>query len=552
MWVLLRNARVAASAGNSAAVLRVMKLVVGFLIVLPLTLVCLRGVHALDCTRAVTTTERLLCREQGGTAAGADESAKQNAKRQDPDASAPANKIDKATTRRRFSASDVWFPRDTAAWLGTLIQCDWNDACISRAMATAGATAGAIEIARSQEFNGYLSEFEEHGRVDTGRVRLEYANRPGSACYVLNGSPPLIDVGAELTQDPELAQAIKAHPQFDPLQWSYQDRNPDDKTPFRLWPQQTTSCTASPSAQGQEVRVGVMMGGCEDCATGGHAQIALDFDRKGRLLGRRLIGLSAEAPTQWASTAAAEAPKTSPLNFPADRPALQARQDVGAVPLQTLFRRVAAERALDMQNSDACEQATLHALSTAEGQDLSARDGRTLAADILQAATGRTSVGSSEGDFLLALGAHLARSAMPGASVSEEMIRLVTEQTGAYVAGKAVAGYLAGGATEAVSEALVTRLLRDDGVTAWTLDGSNAGVRVQGTDSPRASNVTAQVLYNPYTRYMTAVIGAGCTTATGAPDRRLYRLQCAVAPDTAQSADYVPGTVAWQEIIAGP
>jgi hypothetical protein len=526
--------------------------VAGLLMMLTLMHVCLRDVHALDCTRAVTTTERLLCREQGGAATGADEPANQNGKRQDPDASAPASNADKATTRRTFSARDVWFPRDTAAWLGTLIQCDWNDACVSRAMAAAGATVGAIEIARSQRFNGYLSEFEEHGRVDIGRVRLEYTKRPGSACYVLNGSPPLIDVGAELTQDPELAQAIKAHPQFAPLQWTYQDRHPDDKTAFRLWPHQATSCTASASAQGQEVSVGVMMGGCEDCATGGHAQIAVDFDRKGRLLGRRLIGLSAEAPNQWASTAAAEAPMARPLNFPADRPALQARQDVGAVPLQTLFRRVAAERALDMQNADACEQATLHALSTAQGQDLSATDRRTLAADILQAATGRTSLGSSEGDFLLALGAHLARSALPGASVSEEVIRQITEQTGAYVAGKAVAGYLAGGATEAVSEPLVTRLLRDDGVTAWTLNGSNAGVRAQDTESPRGSNVTAHVLYNPYTRYMTAVIGAGCTTATGAPDRRLYRLLCAVAPDTAQYADYVPGTVAWQEIIAGP
>ena len=328
--MLLRNARVAASEGNSAAVPRVLMLVVGFLMVLLVTLVCLRGVQALDCTRAVTTTERLLCREQGGTAAGADESAKQY-----PDASAPAKKADKATARRTFSARDVWFPRDTAAWLGTLIQCDWNDACVSRAMAAAGATAGAIEIARSQRFNGYLSEFEEHGRVDIARVRLEYSNRPGVACYVLNGSPPLIDVGAELTQDPELAQAIKAHPRFSPLQWTYQDRHPDDKTAFRLWPHQATSCTAGASAQGQEVTVGVMMGGCEDCPTGGHAQIALDFDRKGRLLGQRLLGLSAEAPNQWASTAAAGATEARPLNFPVDRPALQSRQDIGAVPLQT-------------------------------------------------------------------------------------------------------------------------------------------------------------------------------------------------------------------------
>lgn len=509
-----------------------------------------RLAHAVDCTRAVTTTEKLLCREQDGYASGNGERAEKTPPPAQPGAATPGKVAGQPGARRSYSAGDVWFPHDTGAWLGTLIQCDWKDPCVSKAMTAAGATPGAIEIAREQRFNGYLSEFEESGRVDIGRVRLEYTAQPGITCYALNGTPPAIDLGAELAQDAELKAAIRANPQFEPLQWRYQDTHPENRGAFRILPQQVTTCTAGAAAQGQELRVGVRMGGCEDCEPGGHAQVALEFDRHGRLVGKRLLALSEEQPAQW-TAASVNTSRTRQLKFPDDRPAVQARQDVGPEALQPLLRRVTAEKALEKEGGDPCELAALRALGAAEGQQVAARDTRTLATEILQAARGNAAADSGVGDFLLALGSHAAGSVLTGVSVSAALAREVAESIGGYVAAKAVAEYLAGASAE-MSEALVARLLRDDGVSVWTLDSTDAAVRTQRSAEVPTANVAALLYYNPYTRYTTAVAGSRCTGAGGAPDRRLYRLHYEVTPDTAQSADYVPGTVTWQELIAGP
>lgn len=510
-----------------------------------------RRALALDCTRAVTTTEQLLCREQGGRTSGGGEAA-DAAARTPPGqtgAAAPAKKAGQPDGPRGFSARDTWFPHDTGAWLGTLIQCEWKDACISKAMAAAGASPGAVAIARAQRYNGYLTEFEDSGRVDIGRVRLEYTARPGAACYALNGAPPAIDLGAEIAQDAELGAAVKSHPQFNPLQWRYQDAHPDNKGAFRILPQQATTCTARPSAEGQELRVGLAMGGCEDCEPGGHALVAIDFDRHGRMVGKRLLALGEEPPAQSAP-ATGGATATGRLKFPDDRPAVQARQEMEAEPLHRLLRRVAAEKALERQDGDACPLAALRALGAAGGQQ-AAKDRRALAAEILRSARGDAPADNGIGDFLLALGGHAAGGALPGVAVSAALAREVAERIGVYVAGKAVAGYLAGANGE-MNEALVTRLLREEGLSVWTLNGTDAALRTQRSADARAASVTALLYYNPYTRYATAVAGASCAGAGGAPDRRLYRLHYEVAPDTAQSADYVPGTVTWQEIIAGP
>lgn len=498
-----------------------------------------RPAHALDCTRAVTSTEQLLCREQGGKASGSGEAA---------DPMSPAKKAQQPPAHRGYSARDIWIPRDTGAWFGTLIQCDWKDACVSKAMAAAGASPGAIAIARAQRYNGYLSEFEEGGRVDIGRVRLEYIARPGTACYALNGAPPAIDLGAEIAQDAELGAAIKSHPQFNPLQWRYQDAHPDNKGAFRVLPQQATTCTASASTEGQEFRVGLAMGGCEDCEPGGHALVAIDFDRNGRMAGKRLLALGEEPPAQSAS-AVAGAPATRQLKFPEDRPAVQSRQDVAAEPLQRLLRRVAAEKALERQDGGVCELAALRVLGAAGGQQVVAKDRRALAAEILQSARANAPADNGVGDFLLGLGRHAAGAALPGVAVSAALARELAERIGGYVAAMAVAGYIAGASGE-MDEALVARLLRDEGLSVWTLSGTDAALRTQRSEDAHAASVTALLYYNPYTRYATAVAGSSC--AGGAPDRRLYRLHYEVTPDSAQSADYVPGTVTWQEIIAGP
>lgn len=501
-----------------------------------------RSADALDCTRAVTATEQLLCRERGRSAGAAGDAQG----RETP----PAKPSETPDMPRVFSAGDVWYPHDTSAWLGTLIQCDWKDPCVSNAMVAAGASPGAIAIARAQRFNGYLSEFEESGHVDIGRVRLEYTARPGTACYALNGTPPAIDLGAELAQDAELKAAIRAHPLFNSLQWRYQDAHPEYRGAFHILPHQVSACTASGSAQGQELHVELGMGGCEECEPGGHAQFVVDIDRNGALVAKRVLELNETPRARWAP-ATANAPSARQLRFPDARPAVQSRQDVGPEPLQRLLRRVTAEKALEKEGGDACELATLRALGAADGSPAAARDRRALAAEILRSAQGNAATESGVGDFLLALGSHAADSTLPGVAVSAALTRGIAEEIGGYVAAKAVAEYLAG-ASGGMDEALVNRLLRDDGLSVWTMNGTDTAARTQrAADAPGAS-VTAQLYYNPYTRYISAVAGSSCTGAGGGTDRRLYRLHYEVVADAAQSADYVPGTVVWREIIAGP
>ncbi len=509
-----------------------------------------RSADALDCSRAVTATEQLLCRERRESAGAGRDARGQKAPPARLDAPPPTKTPEMPGMPRAISVRDVWLPHDAGAWLGTLIQCDWKDPCVSKAMAAAGASPGAIAIARAQRFNGYLSEFEESGRVDIGRVRLEYTARPGVACYALNGTPPAIDLGAELAQDAGLMAAIRAHPQFNPLQWRYQDAHPQYRGAFRILPQQVTACAASGTARGQELHVELEMGGCEECGPGGHARFAVDIDRNGRLVGKRVLGLSGErSATRVPATA--NAPETRQLRFPDGRPAVQSRQDVAPEPLQRLLRRVTAEKALEKEGGEACELATLRALGATDGQAAAARDRRALVDGILRSAQGNVAAESGVGDFLLALGRQAADSALPGVAVSAALARATAEGIGGYVAAKALAEYLAGASGD-FDEALVTRLLRNDGLSVWTLNGADTAMGIQrAADAPGAS-VTAQLYYNPYTRYITAVAGSICTAAVDGRDHRLYRLHYEVVADAAQSADYAPGTVTWQEIIAGP
>jgi len=67
-------------------------------------------------------------------------------------------------------------------------------ACFVEQMEKAGAPPAALAFARRIDGQGYLRNFREAGRVDLACAELPFRANENRACYLVNGSPPLIDV----------------------------------------------------------------------------------------------------------------------------------------------------------------------------------------------------------------------------------------------------------------------------------------------------------------------------------------------------------------------
>ena len=64
--------------------------------------------------------------------------------------------------------------------------------------------------------NGYLGEFHAYGRVDLGVVTYPFFANDNQAPVLLNGTPPILDVGKiaqkiDLTADPALRGLLVSH-----------------------------------------------------------------------------------------------------------------------------------------------------------------------------------------------------------------------------------------------------------------------------------------------------------------------------------------------------
>ncbi|HEY2797653.1 MAG TPA: hypothetical protein VGK26_07170 [Thermoanaerobaculia bacterium] len=122
-----------------------------------------------------------------------------------------------------IAADAVWTP--PANFIETLHKaCDGREGkaftdCFIAAMQKAGAPPAAIAFARRVDGMGYLSGFEDAGRVDLAFAEYPFRANENQLCFLVNGEPPLLDVDdltrldrAALAANPDYAILSRKYP----------------------------------------------------------------------------------------------------------------------------------------------------------------------------------------------------------------------------------------------------------------------------------------------------------------------------------------------------
>ena len=173
--------------------------------------------------------------------------------------------------------------------------------CFIAQMQGAGASSQALSFARLLHDRtgqvGYSREFREAGAVDVAYVQYAFRANELNGVYLINGSPPLVDVDDQTLLD-------KAGLASDFVYADIRKQYPD----VTIFPGDRFH-TDSPAVE-------VLIGGglrftvpyrlnnvCHACSQVGTARFAFDFDAAGKFLGTRLVWVHAAERAQSRSSA---------------------------------------------------------------------------------------------------------------------------------------------------------------------------------------------------------------------------------------------------------
>lgn len=165
-----------------------------------------------------------------------------------------------------------------------------------------------------------------------------------------------------------------------------------------------------------------------------------------------------------------------------------------------------------------------------------------LAADIFSASVGAITTGSRIGDYLLKFSAEMVNSAVLNVPLDETLLVFVTEKTAGFVSGNATKSFILGDTVSLLTKSTITKLLDEDDPITWELNGNNLGTDAQRSGLAPLTNISAELFYNPYTHYTTALIGATCTLQ-GSTKTAIYIQRYEVAKTGFGSAEMVDGTL---------
>jgi len=168
-----------------------------------------------------------------------------------------------------------------------------NIDCISSLMKNAGASSDAIAFTKFlYEFDpgdyGYLSQFQENGVIDEGKIDLgavTFPNRANAneARYLLNGSPAFVpteeifqnkEIINEMKQDPLYSEAKNKYPKIDIM---------DASSP------QFVGGDVLPNNSKRFIFRFELENGCRACDTEYFANIGFDFDSSRKFLGTTFL-----------------------------------------------------------------------------------------------------------------------------------------------------------------------------------------------------------------------------------------------------------------------
>ena len=159
------------------------------------------------------------------------------------------------------------------------------EGCFLKVMEGLGASPEALRFSASLDSAACMHAFQEAGPVDVGWVYYPFRANERFGCYLLNGSPGLLDV-----DDPDLRldKVLKERTRV---------LSPEEKiSQITVWPGDRTgpgrlASVSLPESGLRFIASYVLRDGCHACRTVGSAEIAFDFDDQGSFLGTDVVSL---------------------------------------------------------------------------------------------------------------------------------------------------------------------------------------------------------------------------------------------------------------------
>jgi hypothetical protein len=169
--------------------------------------------------------------------------------------------------------------------------------CFVNGMQKAGASPQAVAFARLTDNTGYVRDFRQIGPVDVAYVNFPYRANENQGAYLVNGSPQMIDIDDQslLAKD-----ALAKNAAYARLVKKYTD--------VTIWPGNRNG-TDYPSVKqlpqgGRRFTVNYLLrNGCHACAVIGNARFGFVFDRTGKFLGTKLVGVKPKTKGKQSTSA---------------------------------------------------------------------------------------------------------------------------------------------------------------------------------------------------------------------------------------------------------
>jgi hypothetical protein len=179
--------------------------------------------------------------------------------------------------------------------------------CFANGMQKSGASPQAVAFTNMTGNTGYMRDFRQTGRVSIAYVYFPFRANENQGAYLVNGTPSMIDIDNQsllaqnqLAKNPTYTQLAKKYPEITLFPG---DR---DGTSYLV--------AGKLSSGGQRFIVPYnLQNQCHACEQVGIAKFAFDFDRTGKFLGTKLLGVTADVAATGAEKTAQTTPaKTTP------------------------------------------------------------------------------------------------------------------------------------------------------------------------------------------------------------------------------------------------
>lgn len=175
--------------------------------------------------------------------------------------------------------------------------------------------------------------------------------------------------------------------------------------------------------------------------------------------------------------------------------------------------------------NDACYIGVTDALAAQAKKDFVNIALKELASNIFLTTVDLISTGSPTGDFLLKFGTQLLNSTALDKPVTETAILFIINKSIGYIARQSTESYILGKTVPLLYEKSYRDFIANEQLTAWKLIGSNVGTQSQKGGLAPLANINADIFYNPYSHYITALINANCSLLKGGNQENIYILR---------------------------